>query len=165
MVTHDPFADELEGNLPFLKKYARRFFKRDSSAQEDLVQDTLERALKARDSYMPAKSMRSWLSVIMCHVAIDQTRREITKKNGLADYIYLNSEYVPPTQATVVECKQVVENISLLRPVYRQAITICILGEREYEECARILNIPLNTFRTRLRRARAALGQLTNPAA
>jgi len=67
------FLDGLEELLPHLRRYARALT-RDPDGADDLVQDTLERAIARRDRYRPGTSLRSWSFTLMHNLHIDQCR-------------------------------------------------------------------------------------------
>src|SRR5262245_1951288 len=45
------------------------------AAADDLVQDTIERALASSDRFKPGTNLRGWLLTIMTHLFIDRRRR------------------------------------------------------------------------------------------
>src|SRR5918911_494668 len=60
--------------IPRLRRYARALL-RDRDAADDLVQDSLERALSRMESWTSGESPRRWLFTIMHHLFVDQLRR------------------------------------------------------------------------------------------
>src|SRR3954454_21680778 len=60
--------------IPRLRRYARSLL-RDREAADDLVQDSLERALSRMESWTTGESPRRWLFSIMHHLFVDQLRR------------------------------------------------------------------------------------------
>ena len=56
--------DRLEQEIPALRRFARALVGHQERA-DDLVQDTLERALTRLDSYTPGTNMRAWLFTIL----------------------------------------------------------------------------------------------------
>ena len=65
--------------IPRMRRYARSLL-RDREAADDLVQDSLERALSRMDRWTTGDSPRRWLFTIMHHLFVDQLRR--TKRHG-----------------------------------------------------------------------------------
>lgn len=80
---NDP-ARWLEEHGDYLFRYARRRLYTDELA-EDVVQETLLAALKAREKYAGASSERTWLTGILKHKIVDAIRiqaREVTAPAG-----------------------------------------------------------------------------------
>jgi RNA polymerase sigma-70 factor (ECF subfamily) len=50
-----------------------------------------------------------------------------------------------------------IEAVQELPAAYRDAVVLCDLEERSYEDAARIINCPVGTVRSRLHRARGLL--------
>ena len=65
--------------IPRMRRYARSLV-RDRDAADDLVQDSLERALSRMDRWVTGDLPRRWLFTIMHHLFVDQLRR--TKRHG-----------------------------------------------------------------------------------
>jgi RNA polymerase sigma-70 factor (ECF subfamily) len=59
--------------IPRLRRYARALTA-DRARADDLVQDTLERALVKYDLWRPGSDLRAWLFTIMHNVYINQVR-------------------------------------------------------------------------------------------
>ena len=57
--------------IPRLRRYAR-VLTRDRHAVDDLVQDTLERALNKLHLWRPGSDMRAWLFSVMHSVFVNQ---------------------------------------------------------------------------------------------
>ena len=69
--------DRLEQEIPALRRFARALVGHPERA-DDLVQDTLERALTRLDSYTPGTNMRAWLFTILRNAHINELRRART---------------------------------------------------------------------------------------
>src|SRR4051812_40967392 len=67
-------ADAIAAHGPDLLRHARRLMPTGNDAQ-DLVQDTLERAIRAHDQLRPGSNLRAWLYTIMVRRARDHYRR------------------------------------------------------------------------------------------
>mgnify|MGYP004728854779 CR=1 FL=1 len=64
MLSKPNFDDELMQAVPALMQFARSLCRQPADA-EDLVQETLVKALRNRDKYQPYGSLKSWLFTIM----------------------------------------------------------------------------------------------------
>ena len=69
----DDFQTGLVELLPRLRRFARVLRSRDADAQ-DLVQQTVERALGARSKFRAGTRLDSWTFTIMRRIAIDEGR-------------------------------------------------------------------------------------------
>ncbi|MBO6932079.1 MAG: sigma-70 family RNA polymerase sigma factor, partial [Roseibium sp.] len=70
----DPFCGLLIEKLPNLRRYALSLCRSGDQA-DDLVQTTVERALKARASFDPASRIEAWLFRILRNAWIDIVRK------------------------------------------------------------------------------------------
>lgn len=131
---------------------------------EDICQESFKRAFIALDLYDPKFAFSTWLFIIARNTAIDHIR-----KNSQISIVDINapSEETAPTPDPVISpedemigtqtYKQLLEEIDRLAPKYRDVAQLRFLKEYAYEEIAQELDIPLNTVRTRLKRAKEIL--------
>lgn len=131
---------------------------------EDICQESFKRAFMALDLYDPKFAFSTWIFVIARNTAIDHLR-----KNSQVSIIDINSpsEEMAPTPDPVISpedemigtqtYKLLLEEIERLDPKYRDVAQLRFLKEYAYEEIAQELEIPLNTVRTRLKRAKDIL--------
>src|SRR3954451_2634151 len=66
--------EQLLDHAPRLRRYARALI-RNQELADDLVQDTLERALRHTDKFQSGTDLRAWLFTIMHNVFANQARR------------------------------------------------------------------------------------------
>ena len=93
--------------LPRLRRYARALM-RDRDAADDLVQDSVERALQRIDNWQSGDNPRRWLFTIMHHIFVDQLRR--VKRRG--ETVPISAEAEPafalqPTQMDSLQAREV----------------------------------------------------------
>lgn len=130
-------------------------------AADDLVQDTLERALKAIDTFVPGTNERAWLLSILHNLFIDRCRRLV--REGTA--VQVETVELPVAIAELeprwahVTPEQVAAAVHQLEPGFRDAYRLHAAG-RSYDEIAIALDIPRATVGTRLLRARRKLRSL-----
>jgi RNA polymerase sigma-70 factor, ECF subfamily len=67
------FGDRIEEQIPRLRRYARALT-RSQSRCDDLVQDTLVRALAKEHLWQPGTNLRAWLFTIMQNQNINTVR-------------------------------------------------------------------------------------------
>lgn len=156
----DSFSDQALASLPNLKRYAVSLCRRPDLA-DDLVQITIERAFRARDSYDPATRQLAWMMRILRNAWIDITRRQKTR--GIEMELQDAPEIAGVDGARVVESRlmlqRTIEVLDQLPPDQQDVLlTVCVHG-MTYQEAAVILDIPVGTVMSRLARGRAALAE------
>src|SRR5437588_5327866 len=68
------FHRRLEGEIPRLRRYARALT-RNAVRADDLVQDTLARALHKEHLWQPGTNLRAWLFTIMHNQNVNEVKR------------------------------------------------------------------------------------------
>ena len=153
------FARSLEAQLPRLRRYARALT-HDSSRADDLIQDTLVRALAKQHLYQDGTNLRAWLFTLMHNQYVNNARRNIREDNSL-DVDTVAAHLVAVTDPTASrQLRELDEAIGKLAMEQRQVILLIGLEGMSYEETAAILNVPIGTVRSRLSRGREALRRL-----
>ena len=121
---------------------------------EDLVQETLTRAIAAAPSFRKGGNLRGWLFSIMHNAFVSglRARRATAREcdDGVAD------PGQPPTQLERLEVRDVLAALARLPEAQRAALVLIAL-DFTYGEAARILEVPLGTLMSRLARGREAL--------
>jgi len=153
------FAEALKAHLSGLRAKAARM-ERTASDAEDLVQDTLERALRSWQRFAPGTNLRCWLHTIMHNLFLDHCRQRNRRDAIARDAAETTDEPardgdLPPWQSISVTD---VQDLSRgLRPALRDAVELVFFCGLNYEQAARRLQIPKATVGTRLLRARRQL--------
>jgi RNA polymerase sigma-70 factor, ECF subfamily len=156
------FAHALEADMPTLSTLARRLCGNPHDA-DDLVQDTIERALRAGERYAEQGARIGWLATILRNRFRDRCRtvRRHATPTGEVDQ-HAAPEPVAPAAWEHITATQVAEAIALLPRPFRRVYELHAMG-LAYTDIARELDIPVNTVGTRLARARAKLKVILNP--
>jgi RNA polymerase sigma-70 factor, ECF subfamily len=153
------FARLLEAQLPRLRRYARALT-RDPSRADDLIQDTLVRALAKQHLYQDGTNLRAWLFTVMHNQHVNDIRRNVQEGNSL-DVDTVAAHLVAVTNPTASrQLRELDEAIGKLAMEQRQVILLIGLEGMSYEEAAAILKLPIGTVRSRLSRGRDALRRL-----
>jgi RNA polymerase sigma-70 factor, ECF subfamily len=153
------FARLLEAQLPRLRRYARALT-RDPSRADDLIQDTLVRALAKQHLYQDGTNLRAWLFTLMHNQHVNNARRNVREDNSL-DVDTVAAHLVAVTDPTASrQLRELDEAIGKLAMEQRQVILLIGLEGMSYEETATILDVPIGTVRSRLSRGREALRRL-----
>ena len=152
-----PRQAELVEHLPELRRLARAL-ESDRSAADDLVQETLVRALQKLHLYEPTGSFVGWLATIMRHLFIDRTRRRKLKPEEPVDVLPVALE--PRSKGDPSDrlmLRELGVAIGELPAGQREVLLLIGLKGHSYEDVAARLDLPLGTVRSRLFRAREAL--------
>jgi len=158
---HQPQARlraELAGLIPELRAYAR-FLARDRSAADDLVQDSLLRALAALDRYEPDGTLRAWLFTIQRNVFYEQARRRRTERMVLAQAIAPGEPIQRPHQHGETEVADLQRVLWTLPPLLREALVLVGAQGMSHEEAAEVCAVPVGTMKARVSRARAQIAK------
>lgn len=144
--------------IPRLRRYARALTG-DRTRADDLVQDTLERALIKFHLWQPGSNLRAWLFTIMHNIFINQLRAQPA---GMTDG--LDDEAAPmavrPTQSDWLEVRDLQAALLRLPDEQREVLLLVGLEQMTYEETSGVLGIPMGTVMSRLSRARGRLRTL-----
>jgi RNA polymerase sigma-70 factor (ECF subfamily) len=146
-----------EEHLPRLRRYALALM-RDRMRADDLVQDTLERALRKFSLFRRSTDLRAWLFTIMHNVHVNQIRAATAITRTQPDITGSEPAHTPLDDAAT---KRDISNaLQHLAPEHREVILLVGLEQLSYEETARVLDVPIGTVMSRLTRARERLRAL-----
>ena len=152
------FGEALIRLLPNLRRYAMSLARRADLA-DDLVQTTVERAIRASASYDPAARLEPWLFRITRNAFIDVTRRQRTQ--GVEVDVFDIPEALPDDNDRAVEARLMLratqDAMKSLPPEQAEILHLICIEELSYAEAAAVLDIPQGTVMSRLSRARLAL--------
>jgi RNA polymerase sigma-70 factor (ECF subfamily) len=141
--------------VPALRRYARALTG-DRERADDLVQDTLARALSRIHLWRPAASIRPWLFTIMHNLFLNERRRA-------SRVTPLNTEPSEPA-AERADSRALLDDLDRalgqLPDEQKAAVLLVGVEEMSYEEAARVLAIPIGTLMSRLSRGREQLRRL-----
>ncbi|HYM19046.1 MAG TPA: sigma-70 family RNA polymerase sigma factor [Micropepsaceae bacterium] len=150
-------ADLIEA-VPFLKSFARTL-SRNAEVADDLVQDTLLNAWRARASYKPDTNLKAWLCTILRNKFYSDGRRawrQMPWDQEAAERIIGHDA----AQAGAVELSNTVHAMEFMPAHQREALTLIGAGGFSYREAAAICNVDPGTLKSRVMRARRALTSL-----
>jgi RNA polymerase sigma-70 factor (ECF subfamily) len=162
------FEREALAELDALRGFAMRLTRARADA-EDLVSETLVRALERWEQYRLGTNIRAWLSTILYHQFVSR-RRRIDAREVLADDdergrgIDAVGEDDPETRFydSFLD-EEIVQALDGLPDEYRAAVMLSDLHDLQYSEIARLLGIPEGTVKSRLFRGRRLLQRKLAP--
>ncbi len=150
---------KIAAHIPRLRRYARALTG-DSHRADDLVQDTLERALAKFHLWRRGSDMRAWMFAIMHNVFVNQlkARREF----ALDAAAEARLEDAP--RSDPMEMRDLDAALGCLPAEQREVLLLVGMEELSYAEASRALDIPLGTVMSRLSRGRERLRALMSGA-
>jgi len=153
-------AHLIEPVIPALRRYARTFV-RDAADADDLVQDTLERAISRWHQRRSDGETRTWLFTILHNLAVNHLRRAARRGREVPlDDAGESDVGVPSTQEDALRRDDILGAVGQLPDDQRSVLLLVSIEDVSYTEAARILDIPIGTVMSRLARARARLLKL-----
>ena len=139
--------------LPHLRAFARGLTRNYDSA-EDLVQDTVVRALTAAHRFEPGTNLKAWTFTILRNIRINSYRKRRFEELDEATMATMSAH---ANQEDSIELKEVLKALETLPAAQREVITLVRAGGLSYEEAAEIMGCKLGTIKSRVNRADAAL--------
>lgn len=148
--THDVVA-----LIPALRAFARRFCK-DSSDADDLVQETLTKAIAKLDSYEHGTRLKSWLFTIMRNTFYNRAIIARREAPGGAECVS-SRPWVGPTQEWAVRSRELTEAIDRLPEQQKEVLILVGLMGTSYKDAAELCHCNIGTIKSRLNRSRMSL--------
>ena len=158
------FEQLVERYSPVLFNLAFRLTQ-DRGEAEQVVQDSFMRALSALGRVRTDQPLKPWLLQITLNLcrSLHARGRQMTfselasDEHGIFDVV--DESPLPQDWAELSETRDLVRRaIGELPPAYRAVLTLRYNEDLPYEDIARVLQLPLNTVRTHLFRARSSCG-------
>jgi len=133
---------------------------RNAAAADDLVQDTLQRALASRNRFQFGGNLEGWLATIMRNLFVDGCRRPDRKLVALDPDLFPSSADEPRGPFDVLSLADVMDAISSLDGQDREIITLACVHRLRHRAISERLRIPVSTTGTRLFRVRRKLRRI-----
>lgn len=153
------FHDQIEREIPRLRRYARALT-RSVDRSDDLVQETLLRAVAKRHLWQTGTDLRAWLFTIMHNQYVNMVRRAVGEQ-ATVDIEQMSSSLVATTDPTASrQLRELERALGYLPGEQREVLLLVGLEGMSYEAAAQILSVPVGTVRSRLSRGRDALRRL-----
>jgi RNA polymerase sigma-70 factor (ECF subfamily) len=156
--TDADFRAGLLSATPHLRAFAMSLTGQREAA-DDLVQDTLLRALQYPDRFEPGTKLQAWLFTILRNIFYSghrKWRREVEDVDGL----YAAKLSTAPEQLGCVEFAALHSALAKLSDEQREAVILVGAEGYSYEQVAEICGTKLGTIKSRVNRARKRLAEL-----
>jgi RNA polymerase sigma-70 factor (ECF subfamily) len=149
--------------IPSLRRYARALTG-NREAADDLVQDTLERALARSALFRPGGNPRAWLFAIMHNLFVNQVRSAASRRTVSLDPDSMEAAGQDLAHQGLA-VRDIERALALLPAEQREVVLLVALEALSYADTAKVVGVPVGTVMSRLSRGRERLRGLINGAA
>lgn len=151
------FKAQLLKLIPHLRAFAHSVSR--SPDAEDLAQETLLRAWKARASFQPGTNFKSWMFTILRNEQYSRSRRS-WRVQPLSPEVAENTLVAHDDPAAREDLLDVRNAMQELTFEHRQALALVAAAGLSYIEAAAICDCAVGTVKSRVSRARAELASI-----
>ncbi|MET0875929.1 MAG: sigma-70 family RNA polymerase sigma factor [Tardiphaga sp.] len=137
--------------IPALRRYARAL-RRDADIADDLVQDTLVRALRSEHLFHGG-DVRSWLYTILTNLNRNRLR-SLARRPVLSP---IEDNDAPDLAGPEAGGRDIERALATLVEDQRNALLLVVLEGLSYREVAEVQGVPIGTVMSRLARARVQI--------
>jgi RNA polymerase sigma-70 factor (ECF subfamily) len=152
------FIDGVMAALPALKAYAISLTRNGDQA-EDLIQDTVLKAISKQERFEEGTNLQAWLFTILRNNHFTM-HRKVNREVEDADGSYAATLTAIPEQEGRLMMIKLQAALAHLTQDQRQALLLVGLEGVEYEDAAVRLGCAVGTVKSRLNRARTRLAEL-----
>ncbi|MEW6322558.1 MAG: sigma-70 family RNA polymerase sigma factor [Acidobacteriota bacterium] len=152
---HDAFAALVSRHQASVRGFLRRLTSGDASRADDLAQETFWKAYRHLGSFKGRGRFLSWLFRIAYQEFVTDERRRHGTPVPLTDDMSSGED----VGGRVEDARTFDQLIDALRPEERSAIVLHYRHELTHAEIAEVLEAPLGTVKTLIRRGRARLAR------
>jgi RNA polymerase sigma-70 factor (ECF subfamily) len=145
------FRRDVEAAVPALRRYARALT-RNAELADDLVQDTLVRALRSEHLFHGGE-VRSWLYTILTNLNRNRLRA-LARRPTLMP---IEDNDAPDAGGSQTGARDIERALAALADEQRAALLLVVLEGLTYREAAEVQGVPIGTVMSRLARARTQI--------
>ena len=134
---------------------------------EDLEQEVYIRVLKNAGKYEEKGSFKSWVTTIAKNISKDYLKSAAYKarENSVTEedeFVQIADKRITPELRVIKNERQetIINAVNSLKPKFREVVLMCEIYGYSYEDCAKKLNCPLGTVKSRLYNAKKELSIL-----
>lgn len=151
----ESFGKLIKSNKEYLYKMAFLYVKDEQDAIE-IIHETVYRAFLSIEKLKKAKFFNTWITRILINVSIDFLKKK-AKCEELDEGTVIIRE---KTEISTEEKIDLYNAIDLLNDNYKTVIIMMYFNDMKIKDIAKVMEVPENTVKTYLRRAKQALGEL-----
>jgi RNA polymerase sigma-70 factor (ECF subfamily) len=145
------FRQDVEAAIPALRRYARALT-RDAETADDLVQDTLVRALRSEHLFHGGEA-RVWLYTILTNL----NRNRLRSLSRRPTLISIDENDAADMAGPEAGSRDIERALDGLAADQRHALLLVVLEGLTYREVAEVQGVPIGTVMSRLARARVQI--------
>jgi RNA polymerase sigma-70 factor (ECF subfamily) len=153
------FREDIAALIPHLRAFARSLTSGDVHLSDDLVQDTILKAIEAQAQFQPGTNLKAWLFTILRNQHLSLMRRKRTR-NEVADVELEQLVTVPAFQESRIEIEAFRRAFRELGADHRAVLVLVCVQGLPYDEVARVMGCEVGTVKSRVNRARNALKRM-----
>ncbi|MBO0347353.1 sigma-70 family RNA polymerase sigma factor [Roseibium limicola] len=157
-MSEESFKEGIVAAIPSLRAFARSLSGNRDRA-DDLVQETLAKAIANRERYTPGTNLKAWMITILRNQYYTEGRkrkREVPDSDG--DHAATLTAL--PQQNGHLEMNDFLSALQCLPEDQREALILIGASGFSYEEAAEMLETRVGTVKSRVSRARSRLDEL-----
>ena len=149
----------LEAYIPGLRRFARALLRGNREYADDLVQDSLERALANWHRRRPDADLRSWIYTIVYNRFLTEWRRQrrYAPLRSLSECLDEDLPRVDGGQGSALSHRDLLRGFAELPQEQRAVLLLVGVDDFSYKDTARVLGVPIGTVMSRLSRGRERL--------
>ena len=155
MSIHDPFHKDIVECLPHLRAFAQLLARNHTLAQ-DLVQETVLRALTYRDQFKPGTNLRGWLIIILRNRYFNEVRKN-SRRRAISVDNRVDEPLIGGGQDEYLEMQDFKRHFHRLPEHQKEALLLVGVNGYSYEEAASIAGCAVGTMKSRVSRSRRQL--------
>lgn len=146
-------------HIPALRRYARSLTG-DMAEADDLVQESLSRALARRNKAGEIRNLRAYLFTILHNAHVDRLGERQRWSYNIPAEVLENRLARPAPQHSQMELNDLADALQRLPEEQRQAVLLVGYEGMAYKDAADVLAVPIGTVMSRLSRGREALRRM-----
>lgn len=158
------FGKVIKTNKQNIKSIIRLITKEEN---EDIEQEVYLKIWKNSEKYNEKGSIKNWISSIAKNASLDYLKSSYYKvfQTSTSDDFVIESikdkKVTPEDKVVRLDRQKVIVNaINSLKPKFKEVIMLCEINGYSYEECAKKLNCPVGTVKSRIYNAKKELAEV-----
>ncbi len=158
------FEKLIKTNKQNIKSIVRLITKEEN---EDIEQEVYLKIWKNSEKYNEKGSIKSWISSIAKNASLDYLKSSYHKvfQTSTSDDFVIESikdkKVTPEDKVVRLDRQKIIVNaINSLKPKFKEVIMMCEINGYSYEECAKRLNCPVGTVKSRIYNAKKELAEV-----
>lgn len=151
----DQFREDLTALIPHLRAFSRSLCG-NATLADDVAQDALLKAWKARDKFKPGSNLKAWTFTILRNQFYSIKRRS-WRATSLEPEVAEQTIVANTDPEQSVHLNELRRGLSMLKDDQRESLILVGASGLSYEEAANICGVAVGTIKSRVSRARKAL--------